>query len=296
MAGFEEAMRCHLGDFGEYAAIRRRIGELERQASKGNPTHAQRERMQRELNGARKAMRAHPCHGCAEREQHARWAERWWRLKQEHDQLSRQIRTRTGQVAKRFDRVTEVLESLGYLERDPNGVLVSAAPGRTLKRIYGERDLLVAECLRLGLWDGLDVGSLAAMAAALVYEPRRDDRGEQFRLPRGRFREAFERTTDVWSELDDLEREHRLSGTEQPSPALASAMHAWAGGAGLGTVLADTELAAGDFVRLTKQVDDLFRPDLDRGGRRARRHGPCGDRRCAPWGRRVRFGRVNHHP
>ena len=60
MAGYEEAMRCHLGDFGEYAALRRRIGELERQSSKGNPTHAQRERMQRELGEARKAMRAHP--------------------------------------------------------------------------------------------------------------------------------------------------------------------------------------------------------------------------------------------
>ena len=116
----------------------------------------------------------------------------------------------------------------------------------------------MAECLRQGLWDGLDVPSLAAMAAALVYEPRRDDRGEQFRLPRGRFREAFLRTTDVWSELDDLERDHRLSGSDQPSPALATAMHAWAGGAGLGAVLADTELAAGDFVRLTKQVVDLL--------------------------------------
>jgi ATP-dependent RNA helicase HelY len=258
MSGYEGAMRCHLGDFGEYASIRRRIGELERQASKGNPTHAQRERMQRDLAAARKTMRAHPCHGCAEREQHARWAERWWRLKREHDQLSRQIHSRTGQVAKRFDRVAEVLERLGYLERDRNGALVSSSAGRVLKRIYGERDLLVAECLRLGLWDDLDVPSLAAMAAALVYEPRRDDSGEQFRLPRGRFRDAFDRTTDVWAELDDLEREHRLAGSEQPSPALAQAMHAWAGGAGLGPVLADTELAAGDFVRLAKQVVDLL--------------------------------------
>lgn len=258
MSGYEEAMRCHLGDFGEYASIRRRIGELERQSSKGNPTHAQRERMQRELAAVRKTMRAHPCHGCAEREQHARWAERWWRLKREHDDLSRQIRSRTGQVAKRFDRVAEVLERLGYLERDRNGALVSSSAGRILKRIYGERDLLVAECLRLGLWDDLDVPSLAAMAAALVYEPRRDDSGEQFRLPRGRFRDAFDRTTDVWAELDDLEREHRLAGSEQPSPVLAQAMHAWAGGAGLGPVLADTELAAGDFVRLAKQVVDLL--------------------------------------
>ncbi|MFD1575480.1 DEAD/DEAH box helicase [Agromyces cerinus subsp. nitratus] len=258
MAGFEQAMRCHLGDFGEYAALRRRIGEIERQSSKGNPTHAQRDRMQRELTAARKAMRAHPCHGCAERESHARWAERWWRLKTEHEQLSRQIRTRTGQVAKRFDRVTEVLESLGYLDRDASGALVSTSSGRILKRIYGERDLLVAECLRRGIWDGLDEAGIAAMAASLVYEPRRDDSNVEYRLPRGRFREAFERTTDTWAVLDDIERDHRLPGSEVPSPALASAMHAWARGTSLGTVLADTELAAGDFVRLSKQVVDLL--------------------------------------
>lgn len=258
MAGFEKAMQCHLGDFGEYAAMRRRISDLERQQAKGNPTHAQRERMQRELAAERKRLRAHPCHGCAEREQHARWAERWWRLKRDHDDLSRQIRTRTGQVAKRFDRVAEVLEQLGYLESDGNGGLASTAAGRTLKRIYGERDLLVAESLRRGLWDGLDVAGIAAMAAALVYEPRRDDRGMQFRLPKGPFRLAFDRTTDAWSELDDVERDHRLPGTEQPSPALASAMHAWARGAALASVLSETELAAGDFVRLAKQVIDLL--------------------------------------
>ncbi|MFF2369316.1 DEAD/DEAH box helicase [Agromyces sp. NPDC058110] len=258
MAGYAQAMTCHLGDFAEYAAIRRRIGDLERSNSKGNPTHAQRERMQRDLAAARKQMRAHPCHGCAEREQHARWAERWWRLHREHEQLSRQIHSRTGQIAKRFDRVADVLEHLGYLERTADGGMVSTAAGRILKRIYGERDLLVAECLRQGFWNGLDVPSIAAMAVSLVYEPRRDDRGEQFRLPRGRFRDAFDRTTDVWSELDDLERDNRLNGSEVPSPALATAMHAWASGAALGAVLSDTDLAAGDFVRVAKQVVDLL--------------------------------------
>ncbi|MET4158124.1 DEAD/DEAH box helicase [Agromyces sp. PvR057] len=258
MSGYEQAMACHLGDFGEYAAIRRRISDLERQNSKGNSTHAQRERLQRDLGDARKQMRAHPCHGCAEREQHARWAERWWRLHRDHEQLSRQIQSRTGQIAKRFDRVADVLEQLGYLERTSDGGMVSTPAGRILKRIYGERDLLVAECLRQGLWNGLDVPSVAAMAVSIVYEPRRDDHGEQFRLPRGRFREAFERTTDVWSELDDLERDHRLDGSEVPSPALAMAMHAWASGAGLGAVLSDIDLAAGDFVRVAKQVVDLL--------------------------------------
>ncbi|WP_308796276.1 DEAD/DEAH box helicase [Agromyces silvae] len=258
MAGYEQAMQCHLGDFGEYAALRRRIAELERQAAKGNPTHAQREKIQREIASVRKAMRAHPCHGCAEREAHARWAERWWRLKREHDQLQSQIHSRTGQVAKRFDRVSDVLRELGYLERDRNGELVSTSAGRILKRIYGERDLLVAECLRRGLWDGLDSAGIAAMAAALVYEPRRDDRGVEFQLPKGLFRGALDRTGDVWATLDDLERDHRLAGSEPPSPALSQAMWLWARGASLGTVLESIELAAGDFVRLTKQVIDLL--------------------------------------
>ncbi|WP_394551870.1 DEAD/DEAH box helicase [Agromyces sp. MMS24-JH15] len=258
MAGFEEAMRCHLGDFAEYSAIRRRIAELEREGAKGNPSHAQRDRLQQEIADRRKAMRAHPCNGCAEREAHARWAERWWRLKRDHDQLASRIRTRTGQVAKRFDRVTDVLAALGYVERDPSGELVSTAAGRILKRIYGERDLLVAECLRRGLWDGLDSAGLAAMAAALVYEPRRDDRGIEFRLPRGPFRAALERTSDAWAVLDDLERDHRLQGSEPPSAVLSQAMHSWARGAHLGKVLEDTELAAGDFVRLAKQVIDLL--------------------------------------
>jgi len=258
MAGYAQAMQCHLGDFGEYAGLRRRIAELERQAAKGNPTHAQREKIQREIAATRKSMRAHPCHGCAEREAHARWAERWWRLKREHDQLQSQIRSRTGQVAKRFDRVSEVLLQLGYLERDGHGELVSTTAGRTLKRIYGERDLLVAECLRRGIWAELDTAAIAAMAAALVYEPRRDDRGVEFQLPRGPFRAAFDRTGDIWARLDDLERDHRLAGSEAPSPALSSAMWLWARGASLGTVLESIELAAGDFVRLTKQAIDLL--------------------------------------
>ncbi|MDR5700095.1 DEAD/DEAH box helicase [Agromyces aerolatus] len=258
MRGYEQAMQCHLGDFGEYAAFRRRIAELERQAAKGNPTHAHREKIQREIASVRKSMRAHPCHGCAEREAHARWAERWGRLKREHDQLQSQIRSRTGQVAKRFDRVSDVLLQLGYLQRGENGELVSTSAGRILKRIYGERDLLVAECLRRGLWDGLDTAGIAAMAAALVYEPRRDDRGVEFQLPKGAFRNALDRTGDVWAVLDDLERDHRLAGSEPPSPALSQAMWMWARGASLGTVLESIELAAGDFVRLTKQVIDLL--------------------------------------
>jgi ATP-dependent RNA helicase HelY len=259
-------MTCHLGDFREYAGLRRELSDLERKgAARGEQaSRSERDKRQRQLGDLRRRMKQHPCHSCPERESHARWAERWWRLKRETDQLTAQIRSRTGAVAKIFDRVTEVLLRLGYLVpaaggSGRSGELKLEAPGRMLRRIYGERDLLVAESLRRGFWDELDAPSLAAMATTLVYEPRRDEGAvDERNLPRGRFREAFARTSDLWSELDDLELEHQLPGSQPLATGLAVAMHRWASGANLDLVLREADLAAGDFVRWTKQTIDLL--------------------------------------
>jgi ATP-dependent RNA helicase HelY len=131
--------------------------------------------------------------------------------------------------------------------------------GRTLKRIYGERDLLMAECLRRNAWSQLDAPSLAAMACALVYEPRRDEGNASERyLPKGAFRPALEKTNEIWSRLDDLERQNRLPGSEPVATGLSLAMHSWARGGSLNKVLEDADMAAGDFVRWTKQTIDLL--------------------------------------
>src|SRR5690606_33854324 len=131
--------------------------------------------------------------------------------------------------------------------------------GRTMRRIYGERDLLVAEALRQGLWRNLDAPSLAAMASCLVYEPRRDEQtaGERG-LPRGAFRIAYDATTRLWAELDDIEHDYSLPRTEPLAPGLAAAMHSWARGGALDSVLIDADMAAGDFVRWAKQTIDLL--------------------------------------
>ncbi|WP_157156221.1 RNA helicase [Diaminobutyricimonas sp. LJ205] len=261
LGGYEEAMTCHLGDFREYATIRRELTDLERkgQSRADMSSRAERDRRQRQLNGLRKRLRAHPCHGCSDREAHARWAERWWRLKKQGDQLTSQIRGRTGAVAKVFDRVTDVLQEIGYLVVAEDGTVALSQHGRVLRRIYGERDLLVAECLRREVWTKLDAPALAAMAAAIVYEPRREE-GEQSErmLPRGPFREALDRTGDLWARLDDLERDNRLPGSEPLGTGLCLAMYRWAQGAPLDTVLRDADLAAGDFVRWSKQTIDLL--------------------------------------
>ena len=259
--GYAKSMDCHLGDFREYSAIRRELSDLERKgAGRADvESRGQREKRQHQLTALRRRLKQHPCHDCPDREQHARWAERWWKLKKQADQLTADIRGRTGAVARVFDRVTEVLMKLGYLEVGADGQVVLASSGAMLKRIYGERDLLVAESLRRGLWDDLDAPSLAAMAAALVYEPRRDEgQGTDRNLPHGRFRDAFDVTGDLWAQLDDLERENRLPGSQPLATGLCLAMFGWAKGARLDRVLIEADLAAGDFVRWTKQTIDLL--------------------------------------
>jgi ATP-dependent RNA helicase HelY len=206
-----------------------------------------------ELSDLRRRLRAHPCHGCAEREDHARWAQRWWRLQRETEQLTRRIEGRTNTIARVFDRVCDLLSERGYLAGDTVTI-----EGRRLKRIYTEADLLVAECLREGIWTGLDGPALAACASAVVYESRREDSGLSPRLPPGAARRALEETIRLWSQLEDAEHAHGLDVTPEPDLGIAWAMHRWAGGARLESVLSDADLAAGDFVRWCKQVVDLL--------------------------------------
>ena len=205
-----------------------------------------------ELARLRKALRTHPCHGCDDREDHARWAQRWWRLSRETETLTRRIEGRTSTIARVFDRVADLLTERGYLDGDR-----VTADGVRLKQIYAEADLLVAECLREEVWKGLDPASLAACVTALVYQSRRDDRSASPRLPAAA-RGPLQHTAAIWSALEDRERELRLDPTPEPDLGLVWAIHRWAGGDRLDSVLADGEIAAGDFVRWCKQVIDLL--------------------------------------
>src|SRR5690606_28349254 len=85
----------------------------------------------------RRRLRAHPCHGCSEREDHARWAERHQRLEREHAALVRRIESRTSSIARVFDRICEVLSTTGHLEQVENRTRVTEA-GQSLRRLYAE--------------------------------------------------------------------------------------------------------------------------------------------------------------
>ncbi len=263
--GYQNAMRCHLGDFTEYAAMRRQISDLERvlansrtRAERGKDIRQSKGRAatEQEIANLKRRLKQHPCHACSDREAHARWGERWHKLNRELEATLTQIEGRTNQVARTFDRICDLLMTIGYID-EVDDDLVVLDHGRKLARIYGERDLLIAEAVREKLWDELDAPGLAAMAAVLVYEARRDEDFEP-RIPKGAFAGRLEATVELWHDLEGLAKSNRLPSSSPLDPGICYAIHRWATGARLDTVLDAADLLPGDFIRWCKQIIDLL--------------------------------------
>lgn len=197
----------------------------------------------------RAQLRAHPCHGCADREEHARQARRWLRARKDRDRLLAQVGRRTGGLVAQFDKVCVVLTELGYLE---NGKVTPA--GRSLARIYCEKDLLVSECLREGIWEDLSPAQLAGVLAACVFEPRG---AVGAATPRGTLQRALNQTEEIARRLSRCALRAGLEPMETTEPGISAAVTAWAAGARLADALDECEISPGDFVRWVKQVMDL---------------------------------------
>lgn len=208
-----------------------------------------------EASRLRRELRQHPCHGCADRESHARWAERYQRLLKETAGLQRRVDSRTTSVARQFDRICDLLHELGYLGGPPAEPLVTPR-GELLAGIYSDADLLVAQAMTDGLWDELDPPELAAMAGAIVYEGRQ--REESPRLPRGRVRESCRQLVELAGELREREAEHGVPETRDLDLGFVWPLYRWAQGGSLASILDEADLAAGDFVRWCRQAIDLL--------------------------------------
>ncbi len=203
----------------------------------------------------RRKIRRHPCHGCPDREQHARYAERYFRERREVEELERQIGNRSHVIARTFGKVCAVLDNLGYLDGDK-----VTPDGSRLARLYSELDLLAAECLRRGLWDGLNPAELAACVSVMSFESRQaSDDEPPARLPKGPVRDVLAAMTKTWLELDQLEKRSGLSFLREPDPGFVWAAYRWVRGAKLEDVLESAPgLTPGDFVRSVKQLMDLL--------------------------------------
>jgi ATP-dependent RNA helicase HelY len=204
------------------------------------------------IDDLRARLRAHPCHDCPDREDHARWAERWFKLERDAATLRRRIEQRTNTIARHFDRICEVLTALDYLDAD------AVTPrGQVLMRIYNELDLLAAECLRQGVWKGLRSSELACVLSALVFESRHPDDQDAPRVPGGTIGSTLGEMVRIWGELDRLEKDFGLDQLREPDLGLCWASFRWAEGDSLDEVLDAAGLSAGDFVRQIKQLIDF---------------------------------------
>ncbi|MEV7780321.1 DEAD/DEAH box helicase [Kitasatospora sp. NPDC088351] len=245
------------------SALRTKAGHLEPERfRKGRAAAAD----DPEITRLRTELRRHPCHGCDEREDHARWAERYHRLHRDTDLLERRMRSRTHTIARTFDRVCGLLADLGYLQGD-----TVTDDGKRLGRLYGELDLLASECIREGVWNGLAAAELAACASALVYEARQADDAAAPKVPEGGAKEALGKMVRIWGHLDALEEQHRINtaegvGQREPDLGFAWVAYRWALGHSLDAVLREADMPAGDFVRWTKQLIDVLGQIQDAAG------------------------------
>ncbi|WP_299557876.1 RNA helicase [uncultured Mycolicibacterium sp.] len=219
-----------------------------------------------ELIALREQLRSHPAHRLPDRETRMRLAERYLRIERDNAQIRQKVAAATNSLARTFDKIVVLLTERGFI-RDADGDLQVTDDGRLLARIYSESDLLVAECLRSGAWDGLEPAELAAVVSAVLYESRGDTPGATgvVQVPTGNLRRALNRTRRLWSELRGDEQRHRITQSREPDEGFVPAVYRWATTGDLASSLlasdatgSGTPLSAGDFVRWCRQVLDLL--------------------------------------
>ena len=167
-----------------------------------------------------------------------------------------------------------VLEELGYA----TGWQLNQQ-GQLLRSIYHECDLLIAESITAGVFEGLEASQLAGVLSCFVFESKRasrtlnaarhvttkkkktlNDRLGQDR--RGNIAERAHEIRMITLSIHEVEDRYGVPHAKEPDAKFANTIAAWARGASLSTVLdvADVEMgqtSPGDFVRNAKQVADL---------------------------------------
>lgn len=223
-----------------------------------------RQRPNKEVTRLREELHGHPVHSWPknQREALARTGADVVHAHGEVERLRAAVDSSRDTLARTFRRIVDMLTELDYVERDPATGPRVTREGERLARLHNESDILVAQCLRRGVWDGLDPAELAGVASTCVFDNRRETPG-QVQTPTDRLRRAIENTERIYAELVSDEQRHDLPPTREPQAEFALAIHQWTAGAPLAYTLdaaaqCGAELGVGDFVRWCRRVVDLL--------------------------------------
>ena len=179
------------------------------------------------IRDRREAIRNHPVHHwpAADREMLARVGEELVREERKLIKLSRRVDASTDTLGRTFERIIGLLTEMDYVE------IVDGEPqvteeGERLARIHNVSDLLVAQCLKRGIWDELDPAELAGVASMVIFENRKATGGSP-EAATERMADAMHETMRIYGELVSDEKRHQLPVTRIPDPGFSLSIHQW---------------------------------------------------------------------
>ncbi len=199
-------------------------------------------------------LAAHPCATDPDLDDRLTARTRLRRLEREVRNERNRTEARGESLAQRFELVLAVLDDLGYTD----GWSLTDR-GQRLGSLYHESDLLCAECLDTGVFDGLDPAELAGVASTLTYEHRSKTPSPAPRFATKRMRLRVEEIEARAHHINQAERDVGLPLTRFPDTGFVTMAHRWVAGRDLDDSIGGEELSAGDFVRNVKTLRDLVR-------------------------------------
>jgi ATP-dependent RNA helicase HelY len=170
--------------------------------------------------------------------------------------LHRRRRATSEGMVPRLEAIVSLLERWGYV----SGWSLTPS-GERLRFIYNDLDLLLAESLAAGCFDGLQPPQAAALASLFTYEPRAHVPDERTLPPL--LEERLQQVLALWRRLAADEEASSLPATRPPEPGLAPTIRRWAAGAALDDLFGEEAAGVGDFVRNCRQLIDLLRQGAD---------------------------------
>ena len=176
------------------------------------------------------------------------------RIDRELEQLEKRVSNSTQSVSNKFDELVKLLTEWGFVDE-----WSLTQRGQMLSHIFHESDLLIANCVSEGIFEGLSAPNMAALASIFVFQARGGEESIATHFPNHELKTRWRSAAKLSQRLAIAETNHGLVVHRGPEAGFMGAALDWASGTPLVDVLEEDELTAGDFVRTIKQLIDLLR-------------------------------------
>jgi ATP-dependent RNA helicase HelY len=207
-------------------------------------------------SGAAESAQAPDPPPCPDRNRHHRAARAARRSERRIRRLERRLAASSFGLVPQLRAIVRLLDRWGYAD----GWKLTRS-GERLRFVYNELDLLLAEALHRGMFEGLEPPEIAALASAFTFEPRSQTSEGLWPTPRLERRGAD--LLRLWDGLAGDETDAGLAPTRPPEPGFATIAYRWAAGEDLERIFDEDGADVGDFVRNCRQVIDLLRQMRD---------------------------------